>query len=240
MWRKAVLRMPSDMSTIMCSMVPVHPWVYGAGQSAGDGSYLSPVNAVDYLAPKLANVAEEMSAVIYMLCAPTHVEFMTLIGQFSSVFPLPVFAQVRRRAQEAATLTTTKMQLPGAGWGGLPIPQPLSTTANRLALNAQRIIKAKAEAALGSNLGGMQTALSEFDKVRDSALSLVNQALSGLQGQSAPAWVFSAKGNASYIAAEMKKNVPQSDAIYTLAVMFIGKDLGQLEAMINDDNHAGA
>ncbi|HHH0172313.1 hypothetical protein [Yersinia enterocolitica] len=38
----------------------------------------------------------------------------------------------------------------------------------------------------------------------------------------------------------MKKNVPQQDAVFTLATLFAGEDLTTLEAMINDSNsHAG-
>ncbi|MEX5714098.1 hypothetical protein IC615_00990 [Serratia ureilytica] len=46
--------MPGDMQALTCSMVPAHPWVYGVGRQEASGSYLSPTNAVDYLAGKLA------------------------------------------------------------------------------------------------------------------------------------------------------------------------------------------
>lgn len=240
MWRKVELAIPADMRAITCSMVPVHPWVYGVGQPAGDGSYLSPTNAINYLAGKIATESDEFSAVIYMVCAPTHTEFMALLGQFSTVFPLPAFTQVSRRAKEAATLATTKMQLPGNAMEGLPLPQTLSTVTHRLAINAQRIAQAKNEAASGASLAGVQSAMSAFREVREATLNLINQASSALQGQRTPAWVFTAQGNAPYVVSQMKKNIPQQDAIFTLATLFVGQDLDVLEAMIHDNHRIRA
>lgn len=239
MWRKAVLRMPGDMQALTCSMVPAHPWVYGVGRQEASGSYLSPANAVDYLAGKLAGQGAEITATVFMICANSHAEFMPLVASLSGVLPLPALNQVQRMAQTAATQAVTRMQLPGKMGGGLPAAV-LSTSAQRLALNAQRIAEAKAGAALGASVGGLQSALAGFAEARQSALAMVSDAMTALQGKSAPAWVFTAKGAAASVGAAMKKDVPHQDAVFTLAVLFVGKDLGQLEAMIHDDSHAGA
>ncbi|WP_447885160.1 hypothetical protein [Serratia fonticola] len=240
MWRKAVLRMPGNMQALTCSMVPAHPWVYGVGRQETSGSYLSPANAVDYLAGRLAGQGEEISATVFMICANSHTEFMPLVTALAGVLPLPAMSQVHRMAQTAATQAVTRMQLPGKIGGGLPAAVPLSTSAQRLALNAQRIAEAKAGAAIGASVGGLQSALAGFAQARQSALDVVSQAMAALQGKSAPAWVFTAKGAAASVGAAMKKDIPHQDAVFTLAVLFVGKDLEQLEAMIHDDSHAGA
>ncbi|WP_447878649.1 hypothetical protein [Serratia fonticola] len=240
MWRKAVLRMPGNMQALTCSMVPAHPWVYGVGRQETSGSYLSPANAVDYLASRLTGQGEEFSATVFMICANSHTEFMPLVAALAGVLPLPAMSQVQRMAQTAATQAVTRMQLPGKIGGGLPDAVPLSTSAQRLALNAQRIAEAKAGAAIRASVGGLQSALAGFAQARQSALDVVSQAMAALQGKSAPAWVFTAKGAAGSVGAAMKKDIPHQDAVFTLAVLFVGKDLEQLEAMIHDDSHAGA
>lgn len=239
MWRKVSLSIPDDMSALTCSVLPVHPWVYGVGQSAGEVNYLSPVNATEYLAKKLESVNDETSVMVHMLNAPTHSEFLAVLADYSSVLPLPVIAQVRRRAEEAAALAITKMQIPAKLSGGLPAALPLSTTTNRLAVNAQRIAAARVEAAAGASSAGLLSALEDFASARDSALTQAAEALTALKGKSAPAWVFTAKGNGTYLAGELRKNIPNQDSVYTLATLFSGADLSTLEAMIHDDNHTG-
>jgi len=174
-----------------------------------------------------------------MLNAPTHAEFMGMLANYSSVLPLPVIAQVKRRAEEAAALAITKMQIPAKLSGGLPAALPLSTATNRLAVNAQRIAAAKAEAAAGASAAGLLSALKDFTTARGSALAAAADALSALKGKTSPAWVFTAKGNGAYLAGELRKNIPNQDSVYTLATLFSGADLSTLEAMIHDDNHTG-
>ena len=53
MWRDSVIKIADDMAELSCSIIPAHPWVYGLGQSADSGGYLSPANALGYLAGKL-------------------------------------------------------------------------------------------------------------------------------------------------------------------------------------------
>ncbi|TPG61490.1 hypothetical protein EAH77_12680 [Ewingella americana] len=240
MWHKAMLSIPQNMAALTCSVLPVHPWVYGLGQEAGEGSYLSPKNAAEHLASKLGTDDDEINVIVFMVCATSQADFMKNLAAFSSVLPLPVFSQVARRAQEVAQLAITKMQIPGKAVSGLPPAVPLSTATNRLAMNAQRIAQAKAEAATGASISGLVSAMSDFATARHEALAGVTQALADLQGKSTTAWVFTAKGSPAFIASEMRKNIPQQDAIFTLATLFSGPDLSLLEGMINDDHHAGA
>lgn len=240
MWHKATLSIPASMAAVNCAILPVHPWVYGVGRNEESGSYLSPQNAVDYLAGKLASSGGQQSAVVFMVCASDHSAFMQALTQFSAVLPLSVFSQVARMASTAATLATTKMQLPANAGNGLPLPQSLSTTTSRMAINAQRIAQAKDAAGVGANVAGLESALSGFASAKAAALARVESALNGLLAGSAQAWVFTGSGSAATLASEMKKNVPQQDAVFTLATLFAGEDLTTLEAMINDtDSHAG-
>ncbi|MBW5867250.1 hypothetical protein H0I69_05420, partial [Yersinia enterocolitica] len=95
-------------------------------------------------------------------------------------------------------------------------------------------------AGAGASMAGLGSALSGFASAKAVALASVESALNGLLAGSAQAWVFTASGSAATLASEMKKNVPQQDAVFTLATLFAGEDLTTLEAMINDpDSHAG-
>ncbi|MDC9595765.1 hypothetical protein PSI14_02500 [Xenorhabdus sp. XENO-2] len=233
-WQRKTLQLSPALSGLSAAIVPVHPFLYGVGQQADSGSYLSPTNAIHYLSNKLMG-AGNLNAVVLMICAKTHDEFMQNLMQFSSVLPLPVFSQVTRMAKTAESLTTTKMQLPGKLSGGLPLPQLLSTTTSRLAVNAQLIAKAKAQAGAGSSIAGLKSQLTALTAARQSALQQVTDAISGLAGKSATVWAFSGKGNGAHVAEKLRKNIPEPDAVYTLAILFAGDDLSPLERMLSHE-----
>ncbi|EMH0602025.1 hypothetical protein V5864_004563, partial [Salmonella enterica] len=50
MWREARLAFTDSLAALDCSVVPAHPWIHGLGQQTDNGAYLSPVNAIHYLA----------------------------------------------------------------------------------------------------------------------------------------------------------------------------------------------
>ncbi len=139
-------------------------------------------------------------------------------------------------ARTAHTLATTKMQLPGKMAGGLPLPQSLSTATSRMASNAQLIEAAKAAAKQPSGLDSIKSALSDFSKQKDNALKQMSDALNGLLGQSATVWVFSGTDDASVLADKMRK-IPEPDAIFTLATLFVGNEIHALTRMLNDTDH---
>ncbi|STQ42878.1 Uncharacterised protein [Ewingella americana] len=112
MWRKATLSIGQNMAALSCSVLPVHPWVYGVGQEAGEGSYLSPKNATSYLASKLTGDEGEIGAMVFMVCATSQAEFMNNLAAFSSVLPLPVFSQVARRRRKRQRLPLPKCRSP--------------------------------------------------------------------------------------------------------------------------------
>ncbi|MCG3462014.1 hypothetical protein L7G72_09155 [Xenorhabdus bovienii] len=234
MWQRKTLQLSPNLSGMTAAIVPVHPFIYGIGQQTDSGSYLSPTNAIHYLSNKLTG-AGSLNAVVLMICAKTHDEFMQNLTQFSSVLPLPVFSQVTRMAKTADSLATTKMQLPGKPGGGLPLPQPLSTPTSRLAVNAQLIEQAKAQASAGSSLAGLKSQLSGFATARQNALQQVSDTLNGIKDKTVSVWAFSGKGNGALLAEKMHKDIPEPDAVYTLATLFVGDDISPLERMLSHE-----
>ncbi|MDY4350746.1 MULTISPECIES: hypothetical protein [Pectobacterium] len=237
MWRIADIRFPADMAAINCAIVPVHPWVYGVGQKVGAGDYLSPANAVAYLASRLQAATDETAVTVFMISSAAPADFMQQLAQLTGVFPAPAFTQVARLAKAAAELDSVKMQLPAKSQA-LPAAVPLSVPTSRQALNAQRIAEAQTGAAVSASADGIKSQLASFAAERGSMLATISQGLSELQQGSARAWVFTGKGHSSVIAAELVKNIPQPSAVYTAAMMFVGDSLDALEGMINEpDNY---
>ncbi len=216
-----------------CSIIPAHPWVYGLGQSADSGGYLSPANALGYLAGKLATSSGSGDVVVMMIAENTHDGFMKALNGLATVFPAPAFTQVSRMAAAAAELSTVKMQLPSKS-SSLPVAAPLSVATNRLAVNAQRVAAAQLAAAVSTTTEGLKKQIAEFVQARAGLLSSVSQSLEDLKGASAKAWSFSYTGNHRMAAIELLKGIPQATAVHTAAMMFIGDSLADLGKMINE------
>ncbi|WP_369522890.1 hypothetical protein [Photorhabdus luminescens] len=229
-----MMRISPNMTGIHCSMLSVHPFVYGIGQKADSGHYLSPANAINYLANKIRGTGN-MSAVVLMICAKTHNEFIQHLTQFSAVLPLPVFSQVTRMAKTTERLAITKMQLPGKPGSGLPPLQPFSTSTSRMAVNAQLIAQAETQVSVGSSIAGLKSQLTNFTTVRQNALQQVTAALNGVRNKSARVWVFSGKWNGALLAEKLRQDIPEQDAVYTLATLFAGDDIRALERMLHNE-----
>lgn len=233
MWRESVIKIADNMAALSCSIVPAHPWVYGLGQITDSGGYLSPANALGYLANKLTASHASGDVIVIMIAENTHDIFMQALNQLVTVFPAPVFTQVKRMATAAAELSTVKMQLPSKV-NALPVVAPLSVSTNRLALNAQRVAAAQLEAAASTSIAGLKSQIAGFIQERAGLLSSLSQSLDDLKGASARAWTFSFTGNHSTAAAELIKGIPQTTAVHTAAMMFIGDSLADLGKMIHD------
>lgn len=233
MWRESVIKIADNMAALSCSIVPAHPWVYGLGQITDSGGYLSPANALGYLANKLTASHASGDVIVIMIAENTHDIFMQALNQLVTVFPAPVFTQVKRMAAAAAELSTVKMQLPSTV-NALPVVAPLSVSTNRLALNAQRVAAAQLEAAASTSIDGLKSQIAGFIQERAGLLSSLSQSLDDLKGVSARAWTFSFTGNHSTAAAELLKGIPQTTAVHTTAMMFIGDSLADLGKMIHD------
>ncbi|MFP9230129.1 hypothetical protein [Pectobacterium cacticida] len=236
MWRDAIIRFPSEISAINCAVVPVHPWVYGVGQKTATGSYLSPSNALAYLASRLRAAAGDTAVTVFMVSSTAQADFIQQLERLTGVFPAPTFTQVARMAKAAAALDRVKMQLPAKSQS-LPAAAPLSVPTNRQALNAKRIAEAQTKAAVPTNTDSIKSKLASFAAERGNMLATISQGLSALQKGSARAWVFTGKGHSSVIAAELVKNIPQPSAVYTAAMMFVGESLDALEGMIHEPNN---
>lgn len=233
MWREAVLKIPDELRPLECSIVPAHPWVYGLGHGTDNGAYLSPVNAVEYLAGKLAGSGGEGDVIVLMVCNATYDEFIAGLKDLAAVFPTPAFTQIARFAAAASQLDAVKMQLPGKRAGGLPAAVALSVPTSRIALSAQRIAAAQAEAATGSNPIELAAQLLAFTQARASMLAAISKELEDLKTGAARVYAFSFKGLYGTAAAEMVKDIPQSTAVLTAAMMFTGEDLSALEGMLH-------
>ncbi|EMF1915834.1 MULTISPECIES: hypothetical protein [Klebsiella] len=241
MWREARLAFTDAVGAINCSIVPAHPWVYGLGQQTENGAYLSPVNAISYLAEKLAGTGGEADVVIMMVTGQAHDSFMNSLNQLVDVFPSPAFTQVKRLAQSAAQLATEKMQIPAGIGNGLPVSVPLSVPTSRAAMAAAAVKKAQEAAGQALDMDSLQKQLESFTQLRDEMMGDIASGLNELQGKSARAWVFTARGNLGTTLLEMVKNIPQPSAVHTAAMMLVGNNLDGIKGMIHDiDPDTGA
>lgn len=234
MWKQSIIQIASDMAPLSCAVVPAHPWVYGLGQSTDSGGYLSPANALGYLAKKLTSSGGRGDVIVMMVAENNHDAFMQGLNGLATVFPAPVFTQVSRMAKAAAELSTVKMQLPARVANALPVAAPLSVSTNRAAINAQRVAAAQLAAAVSSSTAELQQQLAGFIQARARLLSDVSQGLEELKGASAKVWSFVHSGNHSTGALELLKNIPQVTAVHTAAMMFVGESLKDLEKMLHE------
>lgn len=233
MWRESVVKIADDMGALACSIVPAHPWVYGLGQNTDSGGYLSPANAMGYLAKKLLSGGGSGDVIVMMVAENTHDAFMQGLNKLSTVFPAPVFTQVSRMAAAAAELSTVKMQLPVKD-DVLPASAPLSVSTNRLALNAQRVAAAQLAAAVSTTITDLKNQVTGFIQERAGLLSSLSQGLEDLKAASANIFSFSYSGSYAVAAAELLKGIPQTTAVHTAAMMFIGDSLYDLGKMLHE------
>ncbi|AJJ64821.1 hypothetical protein [Yersinia aldovae] len=231
MWHKSVLRIPANLAPVNCSTVAVHPWAFGVGQTEKSGSFLSPANAINALASRLAGADSNQDVVAFLITATTLAQFITLLTAAAEVFPIPALTQVQRRAKAALSLNASKMQIP-ARPGGLPASAPLSVATTRLASGAQALQKAISDTTGGSSSEAIGSALAAFSQQRAALLAEATSGLEQLQGVSVPVWALSVEGNTQTAIAEMKKDIPDSQAIFSLALLFVGADLAPLRAMV--------
>lgn len=234
MWREARIAFSDSVGALNCSVIPAHPWVYGLGQQTENGAYLSPVNAINYLAEKLAGTGGAADIVIMMVSGQTHYNFMASLNQLVDVFPSPAFTQVRRLAESAAQLAAEKMQIPAKYSQSLPSAIPLSVPTSRTALAAAAVQKARQEAAATADISTVKKLMGDFQQQRESMISDIASGLSDLKGKSARAWVFTASGDLPSALLELVKGIPLQSAIYTAAMMLVGDNLDGIKGMIHD------
>lgn len=241
MWREARIAFSDSVAALSCSIVPAHPWIYGLGQQTENGSYLSPANAVSYLAEKLAGTGGDADVVIMMVGGQTHDSFMNSLNPLVEVFPSPAFTQVKRLALSSAELALEKMQIPAKYSAGLADALPLSVPTSRAALAAAAVKKAQEEAAATVDIGALKQQLDDFSRLRDSLLGDIAGSLEELQGKSARAWVFTGSGDLANTLLELVKGIPLQSAVYSAAMMLTGENLDGIKGMIHElEPDAGA
>ena len=241
MWREARLAFSDSLAAVNCSIIPAHPWVYGLGQQTENGAYLSPVNAVAYLAEKAAGIGGAADVVIMMVASQSHDSFMSSLTQLVDVFPAPAFTQVKRLAQSAAPRASEKIQIPAGSGGGLPVAMPLSVPTNRAALAAAAVKKAQEDAALPVDMDALQKQLDDFVQLRTGLMQEIASGLDDLKTKSARAWVFTASGDLATSLLAQVKDIPLPSAVHTAAMMLVGDNLDGIKGMIHDlDHDAGA
>lgn len=238
MWRQCEVRIKKNIQVGDVAVVAVHPWVYGLGQQTANGVYLSPVNAVTWLAEKLASLTENTEVVIFMVTGQSYDEFVANLEPLTAVFPAPAFTQVSRLARSAAELSTVKMQIPAKAVNGLPAPVPLSVPTTRIMSSAAAVASAAASGSL--SLSGLKASLADFTVQRAGMLSEIAGAAGELTGKSASAWVFTASGAGVEMLRELLTDIPAVSSIFTAAIMLAGSDLSSIRGMIHDSDHAGA
>lgn len=241
MWREAKIAFTDSLSAINCSIVPAHPWVYGLGQQTDTGAYLSPVNAISYLAGKLTGMGGRADVIIMMVAGQTHDSFVSNLTQMVDVFPAPAFTQVKRLALSAAELAKEKMQIPARYNAGLADALPLSVPTSRGVLTATAVKKAQEEAAAVMDIGALKKQLDDFTQLRNGVLDEISSGLAELQGKSAKAWVFTASGDLATTLLALVKGIPLQSAVYSAAMMLVGDNLDSIKGMIHDlEPDAGA
>lgn len=236
MWKRKYFSIPSGISPVICSSLFAHPWAFGVGQKQATGFYLSPENAVKYLATQLDQAESDHDVLVMMITSNSLPEFIAELASAAVSFPVPELTQVSRKAKSYLELANTKMQLP-AKPGGLPAQVPLSISTTRSASAAESLQKAMESTQGGHSPETLNKLMEQFKSVRSEAKKQAAKQLEQLQGVGFSVWVHSTEKNSQLAKSELLKDIPDDKAVFTLAMMFIGQDLKPLRNMvIRDDN----
>lgn len=229
MWVKKKLYLSGDVGNIICSTLAAHPWTPGAGKQERSGLYLSPENAIEFAAKKLAGAPASLDVTALLFSAPTLPAFVGVLATAAEVFPVSQLTQLWRRASSALSLLETRMQLPAIA-GGLPAAAALSVSTIRQAGAAQALISAA-----GGSLPGLSDALASFKAQRASLLADAQQQLQQLTGASLDVRAVSSIRNTAGAIREMRDDIPSPDHVFTLCLVFAGEDLSALRGMLKDE-----
>ncbi|EFA6039401.1 hypothetical protein CIQ69_004412 [Escherichia coli] len=231
--RKAISINAGVITPLTSSVISATPWTYGLGRYEESGVYLSPPNAITWLAGKMAQSHASGDVTIIMIAENTHDLFMQSMEALTAVLPLPVFTQAQRMAQAAASLSTDKMQIP-LTTDNLPDPVKLSVTTMRNAVTAAMTAQAKQLAAQRPDAAGLRRQISRFISRRADALAGMENGIRTLAEQKAQAWVFQYRGYHRAAAAAMVKDIPAPTAVHTVAALLAADSLTELGKMIHE------
>lgn len=235
-WKRKIGTIPASMAPVQCATVIAHPWALGVGQQQETGFYLSPENALNHLATKLNQAPSEHDTLVMMLTAKTLSEFIQTLNHAATCFPLPELTKVSRKAQSMLNLAISKMQLPSVP-NGLPPVAPLSLSTLRAAIGAEGIQQAMQQTQQPQTPESLSQLLVTFSTIRQNALQQAQQQLDALQRGQFSVWVHSTQHDTQLAKTTLLKDIPDSDHVFTLAMLFIGEDLAPLRQMVlHDDN----
>lgn len=229
MWSNKKLVLSPAASGVVCSVLAVSPWTPGAGKQESSGVYLSPENAIEYAAKKLAGAPSSLDVTAILFSAPTLSAFVGVLATAAEIFPVTQLNQIWRRASSALDLIETRMQIPAMA-GGLPAAAALSVTTLRQAGAAQSLISAA-----GGALPGISDALASFKAQRASLLADAHKQLQQLTGASLEVRAVSSIRNTAGAIREMRDDIPSPDHVFTLCLVFAGEDLSALRGMLKDE-----
>jgi len=229
MWHQKRLTLSGNAGAIICSVLAVNPWTPGAGKQESSGVYLSPENAIEWAARKLAGAPSSLDVTAMLFSAPTLPAFVDVLAVAAAIFPVTQLTQVWRRAASAVSLLETRMQIP-AMEGGLPVAAALSVPTLRQASAANALISAA-----GASLPGISEALAAFKVQRADLLADAQKQLQQLSGQSLVVRTVSTVRNTAGAIREMRDDIPAPDHVFTLCLVFAGEDLSTLRGMLKDE-----
>ncbi|WP_085841462.1 hypothetical protein [Enterobacter asburiae] len=229
MWQSKKLTVTGDVGAIICSVLAVHPWTPGAGKQESSGVYLSPENAIEWAAKKLAGAPSSMDVTALLFSAPTLPSFVDVLAAAAAIFPVTQLTQVWRRAGSALNLLETRMQIPAMA-GGLPAAAALSVPTLRQASAAQALISSA-----GGSLPDIGEALAAFKLQRANLLADAQEQLQQLSSHSLAVRSVSTVRNTAGAIREMRDDIPTPDHVFTLCLVFAGEDLSTMRGMLKDE-----
>ncbi|WP_313667859.1 hypothetical protein [Atlantibacter sp.] len=233
-WKYSKVALSGDIGQLNCGISTAHPYLYGVGQQTDSGNYLSPVNAVTFLAGQLVKAGDYSEAIIFLISGDSEADFVSQLKGVIDVLPVPSLTQIKRLAESSAQLAVEKMIIPAPLNAELSSSAPLSVASMRSAANALAVKKAQDDAAGRFSLEKLKQSVAGFSDLRDGMLSEIASALEELRGKSANVWVFSGQGSVINSLAAMMKGIPLATSVHCAAVMFTGDDLTGIRGMIHE------
>lgn len=230
MWQLKSLQLTDNITPINCAVIDVSPWTYGAGRIEESGHYLSPENAVDYLAKKLIQSDHAGDVVIFMLAASQRDLFIQSLSVVNEIFPMATFKQTARYINADIDKALNRLQTPASF-----IP-PLTMTSLAVP-TLQKILTCQASSRSANNNNSIDDLIKDLNVFQASQAAQqaakLNE-IAKLKSLTAPIFVFTSTGAADQVSLQMKRNIPVADSIYTVAVMFLAPELSTLRGLIND------
>ncbi|HDT4622792.1 TPA: hypothetical protein QHO11_003144 [Klebsiella oxytoca] len=229
MWARKIFHPSATADGVLCSVLAVNPWTPGAGHREKSGIYLSPENAIEWAAKRLAGASSSLDVVAVLLTAPTIDAFTRELSVFHEVFPLSEVGAIWRRATTAVSLEISKMQIPARA-SGFPSPLPLSVASLRGASAAAALLNSVQDGG-----GSLADALEAFRTQRAAVIAAAQESLTGITGQAVGVYAVSTVGNTAGAVREMRDGIPNPDHVFSLCLVMAGDDLTEIRRMLRDE-----